>query len=84
MAVILRLNRHGGRNRPFYHIVATDSRNKRDGAFLDDIGIYDPLGSQQLAIDEEKAKKWLAVGAQQSATVKKLLLRAGVRAQSAQ
>ncbi len=78
MAVILRMTRHGNAHRPFYHIVATDTRNKRDGRFLERIGRYDPLGETQLELDAEKAKKWLAVGAQQSPTVRKLLRRAGV------
>jgi len=80
MAVVLRMTRRGTRNRPFYHIVATDSRSKRSGAFLDDLGTYDPLGATALVIDEDKAKKWLAVGAQQSKTVKKLLARASASA----
>ncbi len=80
MAVILRLTRRGTRNRPYYHIVATDHRHKRDGRFLEEIGTYDPLGASQLNVDAEKAKKWLAVGATQSDTVKKLLRRAGVTA----
>ncbi|MBN1962584.1 MAG: 30S ribosomal protein S16 [Deltaproteobacteria bacterium] len=80
MAVVLRLARHGTRHRPFYHIVATDSRNKRDGSFIESVGIYDPIGATQLAVDEEKAKKWLKVGARQSNIVKSLLARAGVTA----
>lgn len=80
MAVILRLTRRGTRHRPFYHIVATDSRNKRDGSFIEELGIYDPLGATQLALDEDKAKKWLATGARQSSVVKALLARAGVKA----
>jgi small subunit ribosomal protein S16 len=74
------LTRHGTRNRPYYHIVATDKRHKRDGRFLEQIGLYDPLGATKLEVDAEKAKKWLAVGAQQSDTVKQLLRRAGVTA----
>lgn len=80
MAVTLRMTRHGTRHRPFYHIIATDSRNKRDGSFIEQIGLYDPLGETKLEINAEKAKKWLAVGAQQSDTVKRLLRRAGVTA----
>ena len=80
MAVTLRLTRRGTRHRPFYHIIATDTRAKRDGSFIEELGIYDPLGATQLAIDEDKAKKWLARGAQQSDTVRALLRRAGVTA----
>ena len=78
MAVILRLARRGTHKRAFYHIVATDSAKKRDGRFLEQIGFYDPLGKTQLAVDQDKAKKWLKTGASTSATVKKLLKRAGV------
>ena len=78
MAVILRLARRGTNKRPFYHIVATDSSKKRDGRFLEQLGFYDPLGSTQLAVDQEKAVKWLKTGAATSATVHKLLKRAGV------
>lgn len=81
MAVVLRLTRRGTRHRPFYHIVATDSRNKRDGSFIEELGVYDPLGATQLAVDEDKAKKWMKVGAQQSNVVRSLLARAGIRAQ---
>src|SRR6185295_3495933 len=80
MPVILRLSRRGTTNRPYYHIVATDSRHPRDGRFLEQIGVYDPLGNTSLAVDEEKAKKWLKNGATQSPVVKKLLRRAGVTA----
>jgi small subunit ribosomal protein S16 len=79
MAVILRLSRKGSKHRPFYHVVAIDSRKKRSGLFLEQIGVYDPLGATHLAINEEAAKRWLAVGAQTSDTVKKLLKRAGVK-----
>ncbi len=79
MAVIMRLARRGSKRRPFYHIVAADSRFKRDGRFLDQIGFFDPRGNQQLAVDEDKAKKWLAVGAGTSPAVKKLLKRAGIQ-----
>ncbi|MBI5510129.1 MAG: 30S ribosomal protein S16 [Deltaproteobacteria bacterium] len=80
MAATLRLARRGTHRRPFYHIVATDSRFKRDGRYLEQIGFYDPLGKTQLAVDQDKALKWLKTGATTSATVKKLLRRAGVAA----
>ncbi len=78
MAVILRLARRGTTHRPYYHIVAADSRHRRDGRYLEQIGRYDPLHKEDLSVDADKAKKWLSVGAQQSPTVKKLLRRAGV------
>ena len=80
MAVVLRMSRRGTTNRPYYHIVAADSRDKRDGRYLEQIGRYDPLGDTVLEVDQEKAKKWLTVGARQSPVVKKLLKRAGVTA----
>ena len=79
MAVIIRLARRGTNKRPFYHIVAADASKKRDGRYLEQLGFYDPRGNTQLAVDAEKAKKWLQVGAGTSATVKKLLKRAGVQ-----
>ena len=78
MAVTLRMARRGTTHRPFYHIVAADSRARRDGRSLEQIGHYDPLGETQLHIDEEKARKWLSYGAQQSNAVRRLLRRAGV------
>ena len=78
MAVALRMARHGSKKKPFYRLVATDSRNKRDGSFLAQIGIYCPLGKSWLEIERELAETWLARGAQPSATVRRLLRRAGV------
>ncbi len=78
MAVTLRLARRGTTHRPFYHLVATDKRNRRDGRFLEQVGMYDPLGATSLAVNEEKVQKWLSRGAQVSKTVRKLLKRAGV------
>ena len=78
MAVTIRLARRGQIHRPFYHIVAADSRCARDGRYLEKLGTYNPMGPTELKIDEEKAKKWLSVGATQSATCKKLLRRAGI------
>lgn len=78
MAVILRLARRGTTHRPFYHIVAADSRMPRDGRYLEQIGRYDPVRKTELFVDQDKAKKWLSNGAQQSPTVKKLLKRSGI------
>lgn len=78
MAATIRLSRHGQTHRPFYHIVVADSRQKRDGRYLERIGHYSPVGVGELVVDQEKAKKWLARGVQQSPTAKKLLRRAGV------
>lgn len=78
MAVALRMQRHGAKRRPFYHIVATDSRNPRDGRYLDQVGIYDPRGDKTLALNEEKVQLWASRGAKPSATVKRLIARAGI------
>ena len=80
MATALRLTRKGRKKKPFYHLVATDSRNKRDGAFIECIGYYSPLGDKPLHVEVAAAERWLACGAVASATVKKLLRRAGVAA----
>ena len=80
MAVKIRLQRFGGKKKPFYRIVAADSRNKRDGRFLEVIGTYNPLTEPaSVKIDEEKALKWLSEGAQPTDTVKNLFVKAGIK-----
>lgn len=79
MAVKLRLQRHGRKKRPFYHIVATDSRNRRDGRFIERIGMYNPITNPATVdIDREKALQWLANGAQPTDTVRNILSETGV------
>lgn len=78
MAVTLRLARKGRKKKPFWHLVATDSRNPRDGAFIEQIGYYDPKGDTNLQVDVAAAERWLKVGATTSPTVRALLKRAGV------
>lgn len=79
MAVKLRLMRLGRRGQPFYRIIAVDSRKKRDGAYLEKIGYYNPLSSPaEVAVDDEKALKWLKRGAIPSDTVRSLLSRRGI------
>jgi small subunit ribosomal protein S16 len=78
MAVILRLARRGTKHCPYHHIVAADSRMRRNGRYLELVGRYNPLNPSDLFVDAEKAKHWLSVGADQSPAVKKLLRRAGV------
>ena len=74
MAVKIRLKRMGSNKKPFYRIVVADSRAPRDGRFIEDIGYYNPVSEpKQIKINDEKAKKWLGVGAQPTETVKKLL-----------
>lgn len=79
MAVKLRLKRMGAKQRPFYRIVAADSRSPRDGKFIEVVGTYQPIYEENnVNIDEEKALKWLNSGAQPTDTVKNLLSKTGV------
>ena len=79
MSVKLRLQRFGRKKRPFYRIVAVDSRKKRDGAYIESVGHYNPLTQPaEILIDEEKALKWLDRGAQPSDTVRNLLSKKGI------
>ncbi|MEQ2370637.1 30S ribosomal protein S16 [Blautia sp. CLA-JM-H16] len=79
MAVKIRLRRMGQKKAPFYRIVVADSRCKRDGRCIEEIGTYDPnLDPSVYKIDEEAAKKWLAAGAQPTEVVAKLLKLAGI------
>ena len=74
MAVKIRLKRMGANKKPFYRIVVADSRSPRDGKFIEEIGYYNPVSEpKQIKINDEKANKWLGVGAQPTETVKKLL-----------
>jgi small subunit ribosomal protein S16 len=76
--VKIRLQRSGRKNRPFYRIQVLDSRNRRDGAAIEQLGWYDPVSrdeSKQLNLNEERAKYWLSVGAQPSDTVKDILAK---------
>lgn len=77
--VRIRMQRHGANKAPFYRIVVTDSRNPRDGRFIEIIGTYDPRkAGEQFTIDEEKALKWLSQGAQPTDTVKSMFKRLGI------
>lgn len=79
MAAKIRLRRMGAKKNPFYRLVVADSNSPRDGRFIEEIGYYDPTKRPEvLNIDEEKALKWLANGAQPSDTAKSLLRQAGV------
>ncbi len=77
--VKLRLTRMGATKAPFYRIVAMDSRKARDGQYIDQIGYYNPVSTpKQIVIDAEKAKDWLAKGAQPTDTVMGLLITQGI------
>lgn len=79
MAVKIRLQRHGSKKRPFYRLVAADSRSPRDGRYLEIIGTYNPTTEPaSVKIDSEKAYKWLNEGAKPTDTVKNLFTKAGI------
>jgi len=77
--VVIRLSRGGSKKRPFYNIVATDSRSRRDGRFIERIGFYNPSaveGEQGLRIAQDRLTYWKSVGAQTSPTVDRLIKQA--------
>ena len=77
--VKIRLKRMGMKKQPFYRIVVTDSRNARDGRFIEEIGYYNPLSEPaEIRIDQERAKYWLGNGAQPTDTTRGLLKKGGV------
>ena len=74
--VTIRMSRSGAKKRPFYHIVVTDSRNRRDGRYIERIGFFNPVatgGEERLRLDNERAEHWAAKGAQISPRVARLL-----------
>lgn len=79
MAVKLRLKRMGAKKRPFYRIVAADSRSPRDGRFIELVGTYNPIVEPaEIKINEEIALKWLNDGAIPTDTVRDLLSKQGI------
>lgn len=77
MAVKLRLKRMGAKKKPFYRVVAADSRSPRDGRFIESVGYYNPMNGE-IKINEEEALKWLRTGATPTDTAKDVLSKAGV------
>jgi small subunit ribosomal protein S16 len=74
MSVTIRLTRAGGRKVPFYRVVAADKRSPRDGRFIEQLGVYDPLRNPpEVRIDPERLSHWLSVGAVPSQTVGELI-----------
>jgi small subunit ribosomal protein S16 len=74
--VTIRLARGGAKKRPFYHLVVTDSRNRRDGRYIERIGFFNPIArgqEERLRVDHERAEYWLSHGAQASERVAHLL-----------
>jgi small subunit ribosomal protein S16 len=82
MTVKIRLARAGAKKRPFYRIVAADSRSPRDGAFLEKLGTYDPLlpseHDNRVVLNEERIRHWLGHGAQVTDRVARFLDKAGI------
>lgn len=82
MSVAIRLSRGGAKKRPYYRIVVADSRRARDGKYLEQIGIYNPLLAKddpaRVKLDEDRARHWLGVGAQPSDRVLRFLDAAGI------
>ncbi len=79
MAVKIRLRRMGAKKAPFYRVVVADSRYPRDGRFIEEIGTYDPMKSENnININAEAAQKWLSNGAQPTDTVKDLFKKSGI------
>jgi small subunit ribosomal protein S16 len=77
--VTIRLSRRGAKKKPFYSIVATDSRSRRDGRFLERLGYFNPSakgGETRLHVDANRVEHWLSVGAQTSVKVNSLLKEA--------
>jgi small subunit ribosomal protein S16 len=78
MAVKLRLMRMGKKKQPTYRVVAADSRSPRDGRFIEILGTYEPrVEPSRIVIDNDKAVRWLRVGAQPTDTVARLLAQSG-------
>ena len=77
--VKIRLKRLGAHKKPFYRVVVADARAPRNGRFIEEIGFYDPMKEpKEIKSDAEKAKKWLAHGAQPTETVKGLFKKSGI------
>jgi len=87
MAVAIRLSRGGSKKRPYYRIVVADSRNARDGRFIEKVGTYNPLlakdSPERVKLDADRIQHWLGVGAQPSDRVLRFLDAAGIRERAA-
>ncbi|MFT5107985.1 MAG: small subunit ribosomal protein S16 [Verrucomicrobiales bacterium] len=83
--VTLRLKREGTKDKPYYRVVATDSRSRRDGRFIESVGTYDPMKkSDNVTLDLEKVDGWIANGAKASDTVGSLIRKARKAAAAAE
>ncbi|USI73077.1 30S ribosomal protein S16 [Sphingomonas morindae] len=87
MSVSIRLSRGGAKKRPYYRIVVANSRSPRDGAFIEKIGTYNPMlakdDEKRVVLDLERARHWVAVGAQPTDRVARFLDAAGVKERGA-
>ncbi len=84
--VVIRLARGGSKKRPFFNIVAADSRNRRDGRFLERVGFYNPVASGQaesLRVAFDRVEHWVSNGAQVSPTVERLFRQSKAKAVAA-
>ena len=81
MSVKIRLTRVGTKKKPYYRVEVVDSRKKRDGAFIENVGVYQPLEKQEneTKLNEERIREWLSKGARPSHTVKVLLNKKGIQ-----
>jgi small subunit ribosomal protein S16 len=80
--VVIRLSRGGAKARPFFNIVVTDKRNRRDGNFIERIGFYNPIATEKeegLRLVQDRLTYWLGVGAQASPTVERLIKQAAAK-----
>ena len=81
--VTIRLSRGGSKKRPFYHITVTDSRNSRDGRFIERVGFFNPVArgaEERLRVENDRIAHWVSLGAQVSDRVNSLLKQAEVQA----
>ncbi|WP_426267437.1 30S ribosomal protein S16 [Sphingomonas sp. LHG3443-2] len=87
MAVAIRLARGGSKKRPYYRVVVADSRNARDGRFIEKVGTYNPLlakdSPERVKLDADRISHWLSVGAQPSDRVARFLDAAGLKERAA-
>ena len=84
--VTIRLSRGGSKKRPFYHVTVTDSRNSRDGRFIERVGFFNPIArgqEERLRIDTDRIDAWVAKGAQLSSRVARLIKEAATEAAAA-
>ncbi|MDT0576594.1 30S ribosomal protein S16 [Croceicoccus sp. F390] len=87
MAISMRLSRGGAKKRPYYRIIVADSRSSRDGKYLEQVGIYNPLlakdDENRVKLTEDRVRYWLGVGAQPSDRVARFLDKAGIKERAA-